>query len=121
MSDQLDLGNYTAHHVEASELARPDLVVEELAYAAHQSIAFAQHHLAAAEAVAGTSAAVDSLVVAAGIGLAVAVVVEDRDHDCRAVAEAGRMHHRAEYSEVGSGHARRCVPERTPVSERRLE
>ena len=120
MSDRLDLDNYTAHRAEAFAPARQGLAVAGLVYVAHRLNAFALHHLAEAEAVADTSAAVDSLVVAVDIGLAV-VAAADTDRDRHAVEEAGHMHRRAGCLEAGSDHARRCGLEQMPEFEQRLE
>ena len=102
--------------------AHQGLVAEELACVAHQSIAFGRHHLAAAAAVADTSAAAGNPAVAAGTVLvAVAVAVVDRDRDRHAEEEAAHMHHKAEYLEVDSGRARPYVLGRMLVSEQRPE
>lgn len=121
MSDQLDLGSYTAaaHHV-AFAPARLDSVVEVLACVARQLIAFGQRRPVEVVAAAGTSEAADSLAVAADTDRVIVVAV-GTGRDCRAAEEAARMHHRAGCLVADFGHARRYALERTPEFEQRRE
>ena len=101
----------------------PEQVVEELAYVARRSRACGPPPALVAglgvvavvgQAVAGTLAAVGSLVEVADIGLAVAEAV-DKDRDCCSVAVAGRTRRKAECLEVAADHAKRYAPEQKPA------
>ena len=104
-------------------LVDPEQVVVKLACVARRSRACdlplglaAELAVAAVvdQAVAGTLAAVGSLVEVADIGLAVAEAV-DKDRDSGSVAVAGRTRRKAECLEVAADHAKRYAPEQKPA------